>query len=418
MHTRSKNALRRGLARRITMALFGTLLLSAGAAPALAAEVRQGDSVVVGPNETINDDLYAFGSTVTILGTVNGDVFTAGSTITVGGNVSGDVFAAGSTTTINGQVRQSVRAAGGTVTLSGPIGEDALIAGGTANLGPSARVGRDLLAGTGSAYINGPVTRNVLMAGGEVTLAAPVGGNVQAQADTLRLSSGAHIAGGLAYTSERGAEIASGATVGGAIQRTEPQLRQQPTGPFGGPGAAVIDWIRALVGLTALGLVIVFWFPRFTQRTLGVASRSAWASLGLGFALLVGLPILAIIVLVVGAILGGWWLALLLLAAYAVAIVTGYTLAAVFVGHSAIQVLRLSQQHLAWYLVEGLALIGLVALVPFVGGLIVFTATVFGLGALALAVVDAYRARPVAVAAAAVEPIRSGSALTPVTSTP
>src|SRR6266540_6669200 len=76
MHTRSKNALRRGLARRITMALFGTLLLSAGAAPALAAEVRQGDSVVVGPNETINDDLYAFGSTVTILGTVNGDVFT------------------------------------------------------------------------------------------------------------------------------------------------------------------------------------------------------------------------------------------------------------------------------------------------------------------------------------------------------
>src|SRR6266542_488128 len=90
MLSRSMHRLARGPLGRITAALIGAVVVSAVATPAFAAEVRQGDNIVVGANETINDDLYAFGSTVTILGTVNGDV-----------------FAAGGTTTISGQVRQS-----------------------------------------------------------------------------------------------------------------------------------------------------------------------------------------------------------------------------------------------------------------------------------------------------------------------
>jgi hypothetical protein len=311
------------------------------------------------------------------------------------GNVNGDLFTAGGTTTISGQVRQSVRAAGGTIMLSGPVGEDALIAGGTTGVGGSARIGRDLLATTGTASINGPVTRNVLVSGGDVTLATPVGGYVKAEVDTLRLASGAQVAGGLTYTSPRPAEIASGATVAGATQRFEPQLYQQPVGPFSGPGVAIIDWLRGLVGLGVLGLAIVFLFPRFSQRELDVSRRSPWASLGLGFALMVGVPIFAIVVLIMGAMLGGWWLALFVLAAYVLALVVGYIMSAVYVGRSAIAVLRLSEQHFAWYLLEGLALLGLLTLIPFVGGFVGLLAVVFGLGALTLAVVDAYRAQQV-----------------------
>jgi hypothetical protein len=384
----------RGQFGRVTVALIAALLLPAPVSTAFAADVRQGDTIVVGANETINDDLYAFGSTVTILGTVNGDVFTAGGNITMSGTVNGDLFAAGGTTTVSGQVRQSVRAAGGTVMLNGSIGEDALAAGGTTGVGASASIGRDLLAATGTASISGPVTRNVLVSGGDVSLAGPVGGYVKAEAETLRLANGAQVAGGLTYTSPRQAEIASGATVGGATQRFEPQVRQQPAGPFSGPAAAVIDWIRGLVGLSVLGLAIVFLFPRFSQRELDVSRRSPWASLGLGFALLVGVPIFAVAVLIIGAILGGWWLALFVLAAYAAALGVGYIMSALFIGRSAIAVLRISEQHSAWYVVEGLALLGLVSLVPFVGGLIGLLAVVFGLGALTLAVVEAYRAQP------------------------
>lgn len=379
---------------RVAAALIAALLLSAVATPAFAAEVRQGDTVVVGANETINDDLYAFGSTVTILGTVNGDVFTAGSNITMSGTVTGDVFAAGGTTTISGDVRQSVRAAGGTIMLSGPVGKDALIAGGTTSVGGSARIGRDLLATTGTAAISGPVTRNVLVSGGEINLAGPVGGNVQAATERLQLSNGAQITGALTYTSARQAEVASGATVGGPTQRYEPQLRQQPVGPFNGPGVAVIDWIRGLVGLAVLGLAIVFAFPRFAQREVAASQRSPWASLGLGFALLVGVPIFAMVVLVIGAIVGGWWLSLFVLAAYALALVVAYVMSALFVGRSAVTLLRLPEQHYAWYAVEGLVLVGLLTLVPFVGGFIGLLAIVFGLGAFSLALIEAYRGQP------------------------
>src|SRR5437667_12760481 len=43
-----------------------------------ASDIRQGSQVIIGPNDTIDDDLYAFATTVTISGTVNGDVIAAG----------------------------------------------------------------------------------------------------------------------------------------------------------------------------------------------------------------------------------------------------------------------------------------------------------------------------------------------------
>src|SRR5437870_3223111 len=93
-----------------TGALSALLPLAlAGALPASAAEVRPGDRVVVGANETIDDDLYAFGGTVTVLGRVNGDVIAAGGTITIAGPVAGDVSAAGGTIQVSGDVKGSVR---------------------------------------------------------------------------------------------------------------------------------------------------------------------------------------------------------------------------------------------------------------------------------------------------------------------
>jgi hypothetical protein len=67
---------------RILFALLGALVVFGGMAPAaLAAEIRQGRMIVVAPTERIGDNLYAFGSSVTILGTVSGDVFAAGNAV-------------------------------------------------------------------------------------------------------------------------------------------------------------------------------------------------------------------------------------------------------------------------------------------------------------------------------------------------
>ena len=113
---------------RLLAAAFLVLLLPS---TALAAEPRPGETVVVGPNEVINDDLYAVGGTITVEGTVNGDLGAFGGTITVTG-----------------------LAVGGTVVINGPVREDVLVGGGTMTVGPAAQVGRDLYLGAVPAPIS------------------------------------------------------------------------------------------------------------------------------------------------------------------------------------------------------------------------------------------------------------------------
>jgi hypothetical protein len=67
------------------------LLIALAPTQIIAAEPVQGNNVTVSRNQTINDDLYAFGGTVTIQGRVNGDVVALGGTVTVNGPVSGDL---------------------------------------------------------------------------------------------------------------------------------------------------------------------------------------------------------------------------------------------------------------------------------------------------------------------------------------
>jgi cytoskeletal protein CcmA (bactofilin family) len=392
--------------RLIVVVVCGSVLL-ASAAPALAADVQQGDTVVIRPDQVVNDDLYAFGSNVQILGTVNGDVFAAGNSVTVAGTVAGGVFAAGNTIAITGDVRNGVHAAGNTVAISGPVAEDATLASGNFTVAPGARIGRDLLIATGTANLGAPIGRNVQAAAGDLNLSAPVGGNVQAQVTTLRLSEGARVDGSLIYTSDRDATIAPGASVGMGVQHLLPQAQSQPTPPVASFASAVLDWVKGLVGLGVIGLLFTLLLPRFSTGTLEVARTAFWSSLGVGFALFVAVPIIAVLAFSVGIIIGGWMLGFALLAIYAMACAVGYTFAAIFTGKMVVQALRQPPQHLAWNLVEGLALLGLIGLVPIAGGVVLFLACVFGLGALGMSIVSTYRrGQPAAVVTPTVTPVQ------------
>jgi hypothetical protein len=149
--------------------------------------------------------------------------------------------------------------------------------------------------------------------------------------------------------------------------------------------------------VSVLGLIAVALFPRFTQRTLETLGTSVWPSLGVGFAVLVGAPVLAVLVFGFGLALGGWWLALPLLAAYATAMALGYALAALFIGRYVVRLLQQPAQASACNLLEGMVLLGLLALVPFIGPFAVFITTVFGLGALTLSVAATYSQRQTSV---------------------
>ncbi len=356
-----------------------------------AADLRQGPSLVIGATETIDDDLYAAGGTVDVEATVNGSVIAGGGTVTIGGTVNRDVLVGGGTVNITGDVKGSIRAAGGNLTISGPVAGDVVVTGGMVTLQSRAGVGRDVLLGAGSTTIAGPVTRNVRAGGGDLTINAAVGGDVQANVNTLHLGNGAAIQGKVTYRSDNQATVDSGAKVQGGLER---QAREASQPPIGVRILRILfGWLRALVGLFALGLILVLVVPGLSQRTVATLQASPWASLGLGVLLLIVVPIVALLVFVGGIIVGGWWLGVFLLVAYALALLIGYARAGLLTGDWIVRRLNWSGLHPVWPLLVGLVILTLIGLIPILGGIVSFIVALLGFGAFALTLA---RPRPAA----------------------
>ncbi len=383
--------------------MAAALLLALSPATALAAEPRSGNQVTVAQNETVNDDLYLAGGTIDVLGTVQGDVVATGGTINIPGSVTGDVIAAGGTINLSGQVGGSVRTAGGTVNVNAPVGGDVVSAGGSVNIGPNARITRDMLVGAGSATIDGQVGRNVNVGSGELAINGTVGGNVRSEGAAPRLGEEAVINGSLTYASNQQASIPSGAQVRGGVEQRA--VQQAETNPV---LSSAIDWLRAVVGLLILGLLFILLFPRAGRRSVDSLRTSPWASLGIGFALLILVPIVAVLAVVAGAFVGGWWVGLVVLAAYIVAVALSVPIAGMSLGDWALDRFGRGRAALGWALLLGVVVLMLVSLVPFLGGIVLFLAVLFGLGALAIATVRGPRPPAVEVSPAAEPPAPRG----------
>jgi hypothetical protein len=354
----------------------------------MAADLRQGSDVTVGPGETVNDDLYAGAGTISINGTVNGNVFAGGGTITVSGNVTRDLILGGGTINVTGRVGGSIIAAGGNLTLNGPVERDIVVTGGIISIGSGATVGRDLVIAGGTATVNAPIARRVRMSAGKLTLRNKVGGDVTGRVDHLKLD-GAQIGGKLDYTSDNQVELVNGARVSGTTTRHTPT-----DGGARGAGNGVVGWLQALIGIFALGLLLIFLFPGLSARAIDTERAQPWASLGIGAAIGVITPILALIVFIVGIFIGGWWLGLLLIPLWILALAIGYVVSGFLLGRLIFAQLGWGQYHDALKLLGGLVVLTVVGIIPVLGWLVGLAALLFGTGALALAVVWPPRRRP------------------------
>lgn len=380
--------------RFVRLLLLVAAVLVASGGQAAAADIRSGDTITVGAGETIDDDLYAFGGTISILGTVRGDLIAFSGTVIISGTVTGDVIAASGSVSVGGQVDGSVRAAGGPVAIDGRIGGDVVVGSGTLTVGPSAHVARDILVASGTVTHSGQLGRDLRAAAGTLTIDGHVGRDVNAEVENLTISARAVIDGSVTYASANEAVIPAGAAVRGPVVRREP-VRQGEPATVPGPLARVVELAQAIVGFLVFGLLIVFIVPNFARRANDSLVRSPLVSLGVGAGVLVGLPIIAILVVIVGAITGGWWIGLIALALYCIAIAASIPVVGLAIGTRIVP--RTGQAwQLAVALVVGLAVLLLVALVPVLGAVVVLIAILAGLGAIVQAVAAGRTAAPVA----------------------
>jgi cytoskeletal protein CcmA (bactofilin family) len=371
----------KGLRRQLKVGLVAVVgvLFVAGFTPvnALAADSRQGNSITIGPNEVINDDLYVVANTIDIQGTINGNLFAAGSTITVSGTVSRDVNAAGTNISIPGEVQGSARLAGTTVTVGGKVDGDLMAMASTLTVQNEASVGRDLIGAIGTGTFAGPIRRNVKVAGSELTFSGPVGGDVTVSAATLKLAEGAAIQGNLDYTSNQTVNSAGG-TVAGSTHHYYPS---------NGPTllSYVIGWFQTLVGFLLLGMLLILVAPRFNEKAVAAYKTAPWSRLGVGLAILLVVPFVVLFTFVAGLIVGGWWLALFLLAAYVFVTLVAYAIVGEMIGRFTFERLGQTAVHPLLALLLGMPVLLILTTIPFVGWLFGFVVVVYGVGVVAFA---------------------------------
>ncbi len=379
----------RHLIRVLAASIVAGALVAVVPLGVLAADLRQGSDVTVGPGETVNDDLYVGAGTISISGTVNGNAIAGGGTITVSGNITGDLILGGGTINVTGRVAGSIIAAGGNLTLNGPVAKDIVVAGGTIDIPAGATIGRDLVVAGGTTTVSAPIARRVQMSSGRVTLRNKVGGDVTGHVDHLKLD-GAQIGGNLDYTSDNQVELVNGARVAGTT------TRHSPTDRGGRAGNAVVRWLQGLVGISALGLLLILLLPALSNRAVDTERAQPWASLGIGAAIGIITPIVALIVFIVGIFIGGWWLGLLLIPIWILALAVGYAVSGFLLGRLIFAQLGWGQYPDALKLLGGLLVLSIVLIIPVLGWLVALAALLFGTGALTLAVTGQARGKPAA----------------------
>ncbi|HEX6289672.1 MAG TPA: hypothetical protein VFZ66_10805 [Herpetosiphonaceae bacterium] len=391
-----------------------------GATPALAAERRSGDQVVIGSEQVIADDLYVTAGVVRIDGTIEGDLIAAASQITINGTVEGDVLAVAQAIVINGTVGDDLRV-GGAVVQFGPnaqLADDALAGAASIEQQAGGTIGGDaylfgsqaLLAGTthgsleggfAALELRGTIDRDVNVAVGSsdgTMMVAPftpgVGVATPAVRSGLTVDESARIGGKLNYTATDEFRIPA-AQVGEGIEFT-PVAQTQPA-----PYAWLIDPIRRYVTLFVIGLLLLWIVPNWVGRLATTVRARPMASLGWGtlsfvgaiaLMLLIPLSVILLMVLFGYLTLGGLagitfvlgtaaFSALLtsfaVLVSYIVQIVVGLMIGRWLLGAISPQWAESRVGSLAL----GLALYVILRAVPYLGVLVALIVTLLGLGA-------------------------------------
>src|SRR5262245_3912449 len=349
--------------------------LSTASAQERAARRESRSHVTVPASQVVNGDYFAFGGTVEIAGTINGDLYASGGQVVVDGTVNGDILVAAGRVSLSGSVSQDVRAAGGQVTISGKVGRNLTIAGGQVELAPSAVVRGGLVAAGGNVDLSAPVGEVVKVAAGTLIVANRIGGNMDAAVGTLRIGSKADIQGDVNYWSGREASVSEGARIGGKIVRNVPPERPRffPAAFSAWLGFVSINFLSTLI----LGLLSVRFLPRFHQSVVTTLKERSWASLGIGFVAAVMLPVLCTLLLATVVAIP---IALIILTAFFIVLYWARIYAIGRIGEFILARLRpASSRALAFVL--GLFVYYFVAIIPFIGWLIVPLVMLFGLGA-------------------------------------
>ena len=316
----------------------------------------------------LGDGRFMAGDDVALTETVDGNAFIAGGRARIDGRIGGNAVATGGVVEIRGDIEEDVLAAGGDVGIDANVRGDVRAAGGTVSIERDATIRGDATLAGGSVNVSGRVEGKLRAFGGVVRLDGEIDGDAEVAAEDIYVGPQARIAGRLLYRGPQAPQIVEGAVIDGGVERSRRMWRGLDED--GTVARVVRRVVRTLwfAGVLVLGALLVLVLPRFTREAAATVRSDAPASVGLGFAMLVAVPLLAVFLCLT---------------------IVGIPLAfAVLLGYAVLGAARPdSARSSGWrilFLLLALVAIGVLKRVPWIGDLAVFLLFLAGLGAFTL----------------------------------
>jgi hypothetical protein len=363
----------RNLAPAVTLVICGLLLTG--------CEYDDHEAVT----SRFGSDHFSAGGMINLAEPVAGDAILAGGQVTIASQIQGDLVVAGGEVSIGGSVGDDLYAAGGDVSVDAIVSGNARVAGGEVEIGPATTFEGGASLTGGRIEFDGSVTEYLQATGGDIRLNGTVGGDAVVRSGKLHIAPGTRIDGKLVYRGPDAPVVPEGATIAGGVEYYETPAH----GWADRDTHVVVDAGRTVgsmlwfVGVFAVAALFTVLFPAFSTQAATLIGRDPWVSLGLGLAVLVCMPFLAVVLLIT---IIGIPLALLMVPIYLLLMFLGWVTAALFLGQKLLEYVRRGQPVGAGGRILALlvALTGLWLLrqIPYAGPLIALAALCAGIGAL------------------------------------
>lgn len=247
---------------------------------------------------------------------------------------------------------------------------------GRVDVAQNERVG-DVVILNGDARVNGRVDGSVFALNGDVVVRGSVKNDVTAFNGRVTVAGGAHVGGDV--TSRDSARISAAAAVDGDVKSVGRRFALGQVGVV----AVVLLWLAVGLSTLVFGVLLLLIAPRAADAFADAGRTAVGASIGLGIAAAVGIPIVGLVLLatVVGLPLGA-----VILLTLGFLYMLGYVASAYFLGRV---ILRPPRNRFLAYLV-GWAILTVAGIIPVLNVIVLLAATVYGLGTI---VVSTFRAR-------------------------
>jgi cytoskeletal protein CcmA (bactofilin family) len=342
--------------------------------------IQQDDSVIVAASETINDTLLITTRTATIHGDIMGNLFVAAEDIEVTGDISGNLLTVADNVTISGSIGgMTVSLADTIIFEDANIAGDLWLAGDTIKLDATSETQGNLASFSSSLAMKAKIAKDMLVAAERVVVSGAIGGNLNAATKHISLLDYATVGGDIIYRTSTQDQLVLGDDV---IIQGEIDYQGKPQN-FQARNRFQSDRFYLWELLWFVGAFVVGWLlftlaPSLGRVALGHGKESVKTA-GIGFLVLVTVPIVAVIIAIT---VIGLPLSFITIVAW----LTAWYLAKIVLAHligRSILAGRSEHSGLVPALFVGLIIVIIAINLPFLGGVLNLLATILGLGLMA-----------------------------------